>query len=183
MVIFILPKNFPPTMAIKTDFSIIELTNFLLEARKHGYATQAEHVVEPQRPGFKEFPIFRDGKFSYIDSYAGYYYAPGQEVIRYDGKPVWNMAYNGGMLAQFHGERQLTKETFAFLREALQLSDFTHPFRGPSMHNTDLWSYYNLVEGDMAKFRGTETIFIKRHDVEGMVYEQDYMGGLIIHKV
>ena len=84
------------------EFDLEELILFLLRARNSGYAGHAEKVKTPQRPRFKEFSPYKEGPFEYVDSYAGTYYAPGQEVIRFNDKPAWNMSYNGGMLPEHH---------------------------------------------------------------------------------
>ena len=48
-------------------FNLDELADFIIEARKHGYAGSAEKISTPQRPGFKEF-LFGKGDLEYRDS-------------------------------------------------------------------------------------------------------------------
>lgn len=165
-------------MSFKLGFDIGELVKFLLRAREHGYAGSSEKVKNPQRPGFKEFPPHVEGDFEYIDSYAGNYYAPGQEVIRFKGIPVWNMAYNGGMLPEYHGDLDFSKKTYGFLKKALSYVQPKRPFRGPKRFAEDDFEYFDKSEGDITNFKGTERILYKGKEV----FRQDYIGGLIIHK-
>jgi len=165
-------------MGFNLEFDIGELAQFLLRARNKGYAGHAEKVKNPQRPGFKEFSPYKEGQFEYVDSYAGNYYAPGQEVIRFNDKPVWNMAYNGGMLPEYHGNREFSQQTFAFLKKALQLVESIRPFRGPKRFVESDFEYLDESEGDITNFKGTERILYKGKEV----FRQDYIGGLIVHK-
>jgi hypothetical protein len=162
------------------NFSLDDLVQFLLESRSHGYAGGAEKVANPQRPGFKEFAPFVQGDFEYVDSYAGHFYAPGQEVVRFRGRPVWNMAYNGGMMPVYHGDLELDKRVYSFLKEMLIKGNEEKPFsRGPTLfYDSRLFSYYNDCEGDITNFRGRENI----RNGCCKLFQQDYIGGLIIHK-
>ena len=121
-------------MTIQTLFDLDDLVAFIIRARNHGYVGYAKEIKNPQRPGFKEFEHYKEGAFEYVDSYAGHFYAPGQEVVRFNGMPVWNMAYNGGMLPRFHGISELARETSEFLKQALLKVDINRPFRGPSSY-------------------------------------------------
>lgn len=173
-------------MEFKLDFKLEDLVDFLFRARNHGYAGGAEKVKNPQRPGFKEFPPYREGDFEYVDSYAGHYYAPGQEIIRFKGIPVWNMAYNGGMLPRFHGDTDFSKKVYGFLKKVLQTVDHKKPFRGPDkfLDLENKFKYLNKSEGNITNFKGTEMILY--YDLPDayneVVFSQDYIGGLIIHK-
>jgi len=71
-----------------------ELAKFLVKAKMGTYAADGAEV-SPQRPEFKELE-FIEGDWEYRDSYAGFFFAPGQEVVRYKRKPVWIMSYHGG---------------------------------------------------------------------------------------
>ncbi len=65
---------------------LTELKKFLVEAKKHTYAGGGKETT-PQRPGFIELE-FSKGSWYYRDSYCGFFQAPGQEVVRFNGKPV-----------------------------------------------------------------------------------------------
>ena len=161
-------------------FTLDELVTFLLHARGHGWQTNTPRVTNPQRPGFKEFVPYREGDFEYIDSYAGKFYAPGQEIIRHKGIPAWNMSYNGGMLPEFHGDPDVAKEVFAHLKHALSQVTFERPFRGPPALTNDNFTYYSEFKGDITNFKGIEWI-VERKKWIGAVFHQDIMGGLIIY--
>lgn len=153
-----------------------ELANFLVEAKRQAYAGDGKEI-EPQRPGFKELE-FKDGDWEYRDSYVGFYFAPGQEVVRFKGKPVWIMSYNGGMLSQYHGDIELARHAFAFLKQALKRVEASRPFRGPEEREDGDWEYADSSKGDISSFTGTESIFYKGDEV----FRQEYFGGLIVPK-
>jgi hypothetical protein len=165
-------------MATNTELDLGELTQFLLRARKQGWAGSGQKViVGPQRPGFKEF-YYKERNWEYTDSYTGYYYAPGQEVVRFKDIPVWNMAYNGGMTPEYHGRLKFSKEVNVFLKKALLKVESEKPFRGPTWFVEGDFEYLNHSEGDISNFKGTERIMHCGKEV----FKQDYIGGLIIHK-
>ncbi len=161
-------------------FKLEELVEFILQARKQGYAGNAERTKTPQRPGFKEYQPYKEGNFEYVDSYAGNYFAPGQEVVRWKEIPVWNMAYNGGIIPKHHGNENLKKKCFGFLHLALQESSVAHPYRGPYKYTNKKWKdweYHNDSHGNIIAFTGKELIVF-----DGIiVFSQDYIGGLIVH--
>lgn len=165
-------------MPYKEPFKLGELASFLMRARATGYAGGAKEVSNPQRPGFKEFPPYREGDFEYIDSYSGFYQAPGQEVVRYKGKPAWHMAYSGGMLPEFHGDLAFAKQIYGFLRKALARPNPQKPFRGPARFAEGDFEYLDDNEGDLADFNGVERITCKGREV----FRQRYIGGRIVHK-
>ena len=158
------------------NFDSEELAEFLVKAKTQTYAGDG-HKVEPQRPGFKEFE-FSDGDWNYRDSYAGFYSAPGQEVVRFQGEPVWTMVYSGGMRPKYQGQEDFSRQTFAFLKKALLGVGKSQPFRGPGKFHFGGFEYLNIVEGDVTDFHGVEKIF---HDGDE-VFRQNYIGGLIVPK-
>jgi len=132
-----------------------EFAEFLVRAKKETYAGGGEEV-SPQRPGFKELE-YKEGDWYYRDSYSGFYQAPGQEVVYFQGKPVWAMAYSGGMKKEFHGDEALAKKTFGFLQKCLSQvevfrrgKDFLSRKRSfpPTLHRRNDYSEItsNLVE-------------------------------------
>ena len=153
-----------------------ELAKFLVRAKIQTYAGDGKEITA-QRPEFKELE-FKEGDWEYRDSYSGFYFAPGQEIVRFKGKPVWNMSYNGGMLIKYHGDFVFAKKVYAVLKEALKLVKELRPFRGPNKLIKGDFEYVDNSEGDVTSFKGTEKIFYKGEEV----YKQDYIGGLIIQK-
>lgn len=155
---------------------IKELTRFLVKAKVNTYAINGKEIPS-QRPGFKELE-FIEGNWEYRDSYTGFYFAPGQEIVRFKGKPVWAMSYNGGINEKYHSNLDFAKQTYKFLKEALKRVEESRPFRGPKNFKQEGYEYVDKSEGDIRFFRGTEKIFYKGKEV----FIQDYLGGLILHK-
>jgi len=156
--------------------SLEELANFLVKAKCKTYAGDGTEVF-PQRPGFKELE-YKEGDWEYRDSYAGFYFAPGQEIVRFQGTPVWAMAYSGGMRPEHHGNKEFAKQTFTFLKKALSRVEVTRPFRGPENFHDGDYEYSDSSEGDITDFKGTERILHQGKEV----FRQDYIGGLILPK-
>ena len=159
-----------------TKIDLGELAGFLVRAKKSTYAKENPLEITPERPGFKELE-YVEGIWNYRDSYTGFFCAPGQEIVRLNGTPVWTMAYNGGMTPNFRTDITFAKETFGFLKKALALVDESQPFRGKELIE-GAWSYINQVEGDIRDFSGEEAILWGPR----MVFTQKYIGGLAIPK-
>ncbi|MFA6073748.1 MAG: hypothetical protein WC758_06535 [Candidatus Woesearchaeota archaeon] len=75
------------------------LLEFITKAHKNTYAATKEiknqnKLKTPFLPGHKCY-YFKDGDWEYFDGYAGIEWAPGREVILFQEKPVWSMAYHG----------------------------------------------------------------------------------------
>ena len=158
------------------EFDLNQLAKFLVKAKTQTYAGEGKEITA-QRPGFTELE-FEEGDFGYRDSYSGFYQAPGQEVVRYKGKPIWVMAYNGGMEKKYHGNADFAEKTFSFLKQALLRIEESKPFRGPDNLKESDWEYINKVDGDIANFSGQEQTLYQGE----AVFTQDYIGGLIIQK-
>lgn len=153
-----------------------QLAKFLVKAKVQTYASDGKEI-EPQRPGFKELE-FKEGDWEYRDSYAGFFFAPGQEIVRFQGKPIWTMAYSGGMNKKYHGDIEFARKTFSFLKEALKQAREERPFRGPEKLEQDDFVYIDNSEGDITCFKGTEKIIYQGEEV----FKQDYIGGLVVPK-
>ena len=163
------------------EIDLKELTNFIVKAKKNGYAGGKEKRRETD--GSKTF-TFQEENFHYTDNYAGSYQAPGNEIVRWqreDGQRIWQMSYSGGMLPKFWENEKLSSLTFEFLKEVLMLVSFDYPFRGPPRHEIEDFAYNVIeVEGDIRKFSGTEWIYSKA--LEKNVFSQNFIGGLVIPK-
>ena len=157
-------------------FNLEDLTTLLVNAKIHTYAGEGKEVT-PERPGFKELE-FSEEDWNYRDSYAGFYLAPGQEIVRFKGTPVWAMAYSGGMVDFYYGDLDFAQQTFRFLKQALRRVERQRPFRGPSLFREGDYVYTDQSEGGLPRFRGREKIF----HLEQHVFQQDYIGGLILPK-
>lgn len=151
------------------------LNEFLVDANANGYAGGGKEISPPQRPGFSEIE-YKKGDWMMHDSYAGHFFAPGQEVVYYKGKPVWAMAYAGGMEFKYHANEKVTRQAVVFLKKALVAMDPTKPFRGPKLFQEGGMKYVSKTEGDTKDFFGNEKIY---NDDE-LVFEQNFIGGIIV---
>jgi len=153
------------------DFSLNELTRFIVEAKKKTFASGIKSILSP-RLGFKELS-FRKNNFSYRDKYFGNTIDIGQEIVWYKKKPIWGMNYRGGMES---GYENIREKTFSFLKKALKKVNFSKPFRGPSFLKDEDFQYHNKFTGNVTEFSGNEFIMFKNEKV----YSRKYFGGLII---
>ncbi|MBU4086739.1 MAG: hypothetical protein KKB21_04150 [Nanoarchaeota archaeon] len=174
------------------EFMASELADFLVRAKRTCYAGNGNEQILAD--GSKQL-TFQQGNFHYTDNYAGYFQAPGVEIVRWqkpEGQRIWQMAYSGGMKYE-SDNLLLAQRVFKFLKRALEAVDVSAPFRDPEC-NTEDWDdlkpsfwddsskkelrYFARTEGDIRNFRGREFID------EGVwtVFEQDYIGGLVIPK-
>jgi len=158
-------------MAINYD----ELKKFLYNANAHGYAGNSNNAVPAQRPGFLELE-YKEEDWLFHDSYAGHYFAPGQEVVYFQGKPVWAMAYAGGMETQYHGDQVTTQTVFIFLKKALRAMDPRNPYRGPASFTEGEWKYFSELTGDVQDFTGNEMIY----KGDQIMFQQNFIGGIIV---
>ena len=161
-----------------------ELARFLVKAKKGTYAGDGKEIT-PERPGFKELEYI-EGDWNYRDSYIGFFMAPGQEVVRFQGKPIWVMSYSGGMTSDFKDDINFAKETFNFLKRALLQVSEEMPFRGPKIFSDEKdWHYQNYFGGDVTNFHGHEKIYTLPpvDEINRIVFAQDYIGGLVLPKI
>jgi hypothetical protein len=159
-----------------------ELAGFLARAKKATYAGNGREV-DPERPGFKELEYI-EGDWNYRDSYAGFFRAPGQEIVRLQNEPIWTMSYDGGMSPDFKDDVEFATRTFGFLKRALLEIPENAPYRGPqgSWNDSTGWVYENSFDGDLTDFRGCEMIWTRLDERSTLVFSQSYMGGLVIPK-
>lgn len=140
-----------------------ELAMFLVKAKKQTYAGEGKEIT-PQRPDFKELE-YSENDYDYRDSYTGFFYAPGQEVVRIKEVPIWSMSYSGGMRPEYHGDVEFAGKVFAFLKKALFKVTADIPFRGPKKFKEGDFEYVNEVEGSVENFIGHEKILFKGKEV------------------
>ncbi len=126
---------------------LAELSDFLAESYEHGWASGAEKITDPET-GEKTLVYARDD-WQYVDTYSGYFAAPGETKVFYKDRHVWSMSYGGdGQSPEHYGE---VRETFEFLKEALQAFDPMLPLRGPVLYadESNTWEYACDVKGDV----------------------------------
>jgi len=181
----------------EVEFNLSELGPFLVEAKRNCYAGGGKEL---NLVGGVKRLTFQRGKFHYTDEYAGWYRFNGTEKVRWrdeKGQVLWQMAFSGGMTTEFTGDEQLAKDTYAFLKHALNQVTSSKPFRGlevSAVNNCRLidtahrgWTglqnsgfeYFAFTEGDITSFVGQEIIRSDEKD-ERVVYRQHHTGGLII---
>lgn len=159
---------------MQNNIDMNELKEFLYDANANGYAGDGNEVAA-QRPGFDEIE-YQKGDWLFHDSYAGHYFAPGQEIVYYKGQPVWAMAYAGGMRFEYHQDHDFTHETIVFLKKALLNMDRGKPYRGPENFAENNWKYISTLAGDIKDFVGNEKIYHK----DKVVFEQNFIGGIVV---
>ncbi|MGE5561204.1 MAG: DUF5680 domain-containing protein [Chloroflexota bacterium] len=150
------------------------LVSFLVEAKARTYAAQDDDAsVAPLLNGSRQLE-YQLGDFHYRDIYFGFRSFVGQEVVEFHGRPVWSMAYAGGVTDAALSEDQV-RDVYRILRKALSMVAPSHVYRGPAHVEIDGYSYRNMAAGGLADFSGREEI---RYD-QRVVYALNYCGGLI----
>ena len=145
-----------------TDFE--KLVAFRLEANVHTYAAYM-NAVDSTRLDSHDFS-YRNGAYTYHDTYVGGEQFAGEEAIWQEGKSRYAMNYMGRVLGQqFSGD---------FLKEALRKADKKMPYRGPEYYQAGEYTYKCTVAGDFRWFQGYEEIYWG----EEKVYECYFHGGV-----
>jgi Domain of unknown function (DUF5680) len=143
---------------------------FIICAKKATYVAGGAKD-QPSRPGSRDLS-FREGDWTYRDSYFGGTDFLGQETVWFKNEPVWSMIYYGYILRPDLIDGNRAAQT---LRAALS----TETSVGRLLDNFE-WSgphgHFSISsEGTVEHFKGRETI-----TVNGIpAYALDYMGGLI----
>jgi hypothetical protein len=155
---------------MESKFSVQQLEHFIVRAKAATYVGDGEKAVSC-RPGSHDLK-FREGPFSYLDSYFGGTDFIGQEVIYYEDEPVWAMNYYGRILEP---EKISAAETGQIIKESLSLMYREGRFLGSFEHATGNGIYTDTSQGDPESFTGME--WITRGGIR--VYELLYHGGRI----
>jgi hypothetical protein len=129
---------------MRTDLD--SFLRFLIQAKKATYAAQGDDAsVPPVLPGSKQLE-YRSGDYLYRDIYFGMGFFAGQEVVSYQGRPIWSLVCAGGMTPR-PDEAERMRPVCAFLRQALRLVDETSVFRGPERFADGGFLYQNVSHG------------------------------------
>lgn len=152
---------------------LIDLHNFLIEAKKETYANENVEKVKSTRRGSHDYEYTKDN-WTYHDTYFGGTDFQGQEVVyRQDGTPIWGMIYYGKTLDESLNEEAMDKALRPALMQVGQ--DDVIPVRGPKEFENQGYQYTFKVTGDLTSFEGEETI-----EKEGnKVYTLKCHGGII----
>lgn len=144
---------------------IRQLIAFRLEANVNTYAAYMNET-QSTRLDSHDF-TYRNGSYTYHDTYVGGEQFAGEEAIWYEGKSQYAMNYAGRVLGQqFSGD---------FLKEALRKADENMPYRGPEYYESGEYIYKCNVVGDFKWFQGYEEIYCNNEKV----YECYFHGGLL----
>ena len=155
-------------------FTDQEFLQFLIEAKKRGYAgLDDEATVQPLIPGSKQLE-WRSAEFLYRDIYVGMARFAGQEMVFHAGKAVWSMVYEGGVTPICPSDK--IRGIYALLRQGLSAVTLQYPWRGPPSLRIGGATYANIAAGNLDAFNGVETI-----EQNGVIaYRLDYRGGWVV---
>lgn len=154
------------------DFSKQQLLSFLDKATRSTYVGGGKAEEHPEREGFTEL-AYQEGNFSYRDSYTGFYLSWGEEIVRFNDKPIWTSLYGGGMV---EGKEALAEATFGFLKKAMsQREEGFFSVRGPHLFEEEDFKHTYTQNGDYDNFSGHQEIFYKGE----LVFFHNVIGGLV----
>lgn len=152
---------------------MINIENFLIEAKKQTYANENVEKVLSARKNSKDYEYKRDNMV-YHDTYFGGTNFIGEEVVYVDDKTYWAMNYYGVTLDETLGEEAMDNA----LRPALMnvgVDKDVIPVRGPKEMINGEYKYSFEVVGDINYFSGVEIIY--KNDKK--IYELKCHGGLV----
>ena len=152
------------------ELSLERLNTFIVRAKAATYVGGGEKSLS-RRPGSHDLE-FHDGAFAYLDSYFGGADFIGEEVVYFEGEPVWAMNYYGRILQP---SLITAGEAGQIIQQSLSEMYRQGRFLGGFEHTTGHDTYVDTNEGDVTSFTGQE--WITRRNVK--VYELVYHGGLI----
>jgi len=147
------------------------LYNFIVRAKAATYVGEGQ-PAPACRPGSHDLK-FKDGDWAYLDSYFGGRDFIGQEVVYFQGKPVWAMNYYGHILRP---DLINPAQAGQVIKASLSKMYSEGRFLGGFEYRHEDFVYIDSSEGSVTSLRGRE--YISRHGETG--YELFYHGGLIV---
>ena len=114
----------------------------------------------------------QEGEWSYRDSYFGGTDFIGQEVVWHKARPIWSMCYYGYIL---RADLITPTQAGTIIKRALSQPQAQGRLLDNLTFEMDHFKYEITSEGDIAHFKGHETI----HIANTLAYALDYFGGLI----
>jgi Domain of unknown function (DUF5680) len=152
---------------------IPSLVQFVHAAKRATYAAEGDLAsVTPLLAATKQLE-YSDGSFLYRDLYAGMNFFVGQELVYESGRPVWSMAYAGGMTVD--STDAAVAAVYGVLRVALLQTPIALPLRGPGRLKKDQLEYACEVTGKFERFQGREVIRL----AGSPVFELHFSGGAL----
>jgi hypothetical protein len=158
------------SLAPGKSMTVEELNTFIVRAKAATYVGDGEHVSSC-RPGSHDLR-FEEDPWAYHDSYFGGSDFIGEEVVYYQGKPVWAMNYYGRIL---RADLITAAQAGQMIKASLSRMYREGRFLGGFEHAEQDLTYVDASNGTVDSFRGRE--LIRRGQVTA--YELDYHGGLI----
>ncbi|HVM72945.1 MAG TPA: DUF5680 domain-containing protein [Anaerolineales bacterium] len=150
--------------------NVHSLHDFIVHAKAATYV--GEGLPAPScRQGSHDLK-FEEGEWAYLDSYFGGRDFIGEEVVYYQGKPVWAMNYYGRILRD---DLITPAQAGQVIKASLSRMYSEGRFLGGFEYNHEGFIYRDTNEGDELSFRGHETISYHTETS----YELFYHGGLI----
>ena len=146
------------------------LHDFIIHAKAATYVGEGK-PAPACRPGSHDLK-FEDGDWAYLDSYFGGRDFIGEEVVYYQGKPVWAMNYYGHILRP---DLITPAQAGQVIKASLSKMYSEGRFLGGFEYRHDDFIYHDTSEGSVLSLRGRE--FISRRGETA--YELFYHGGLI----
>ncbi|NTV39050.1 MAG: hypothetical protein HGA51_03705 [Demequinaceae bacterium] len=148
----------------------VELEKFVVGAKLSTYVGGGS-TVAPSRAGSHDL-THSVGGWEYRDSYFGGSDFVGQEVVWFEGEPVWAMNYYGWIEEPTLIDAQRAGAT---IKEALSATYAEGRFLGGFTFDGAHGRYVDQSRGSVAHFKGNEVI-----EVGGVAaYRLTYAGGLI----
>lgn len=152
------------------SFDLDVLNTFIVRAKAATYVGDGEQAA-PSRAGSHDLR-FADGNWAYHDSYFGGADFIGEEVVYFEGKPVWAMNYYGRIL---RADLLTPAQAGQMIKSSLSRMYREGRFLGGFEHTDNDLTYADTSEGKADCFRGCEQI----HRQQEVAYELLYHGGLI----
>ena len=149
------------------------LLDFIVLAKAATYVGDGQHTASC-RPGSHDLQ-FSDGDFAYLDSYFGGRDFIGEEVVYFQGKPVWAMNYYGRIL---RADLITPAQAGQVIKASLSKMYAEGRFLGGFEYLHEGFTYTDANQGDMPSFRGRESISFAGETA----YELFYHGGLILQE-
>lgn len=147
------------------------LHDFIVRAKAATYVGEGKHSPAC-RPGSHDLK-FDDGDWAYLDSYFGGRDFIGEEVVHYQGRPVWAMNYYGRIL---RADLISPAQAGGVIKTSLSKMYSEGRFLGGFEYRHNGFIYIDTSEGSMTSFRGRE--YISRQGETA--YELFYHGGLVL---
>lgn len=150
-----------------------DLRHFLYLAALNGYGSTEARVQEYEDGS--TLITYEQADWTSADFYLGGEPFSGMQTVRHKGVVCFSMQYFG-MVDPKVGESG-REEVYACLKQALQILDTRHPWRGPrKLIALNGLRYKNVWNGDVMRFSGSEEII--DYD-DNVLYHAKYMGGVV----